>query len=270
MDTFTQMALGAVIGQAVGYKKLGGKALLFGAVAGGVPDLDVFLTPFLGEDGGWKYHRHFTHALWFGPLFGAISGWALWCHYKRQAGHLATWIAVMVLACLSHPLLDYCTIYGTQLLAPFSNQRFELSSVSIIDPFYTIVLLGAMLALFIKRFHSHAQAIGLAAFIISTAYLGYGLYQNNKAVEIAEIQLKEQGVAFTKVEAFTSIFQPYVRRIVVREAAATRVGFVSTFAPSHIYWSCRKDIPDAIKQAILKTEKAQTFDWFFQGASEFC
>ena len=58
MDPFTHMALGACIGQAIGYKRFGGKALLFGAVAAGMPDLDVLWTPYLGEYASWKYHRH--------------------------------------------------------------------------------------------------------------------------------------------------------------------------------------------------------------------
>lgn len=128
MDTLTHMLLGACIGQAIGYKRYGGKASLFGAVAAGFPDIDVMWASSIGEYGGWKYHRHVTHALWMAPVLGPLMGWGLWKHYRREAGQEAMklwpWITLMVLAMLSHPLLDFCTIYGTQLLAPFSNQRF--------------------------------------------------------------------------------------------------------------------------------------------------
>lgn len=51
MDTLTHMALGACIGQAIGYKKMGRKALVYGAFAAFLPDLDVLATPFLGDYG---------------------------------------------------------------------------------------------------------------------------------------------------------------------------------------------------------------------------
>jgi inner membrane protein len=45
MDSFTQIALGACIGQAIGYRKFGIKALVFGGLGGLIPDLDVITTP---------------------------------------------------------------------------------------------------------------------------------------------------------------------------------------------------------------------------------
>ena len=266
MDTLTQMALGACIGQAIGYKKYGWKATFFGAVAGGLPDIDVLWAASIGEYGTWKYHRHITHSIWIAPILGAITGWGLWKHYAREMGDALgkpwTWMAIMTFGLWSHPFLDYFTIYGTQLLAPFSNQRFEVSGVSIIDPIYTFVLIFGMLVAAFAATRKYARVAASVALVLSTAYLLYGVHLNNTAERIAEAQLKEQNIAPTKIEAFTTIFQPYLRRVVVREVDGTRVGFVSTFSPDKIYWTCRKDIDDKIKQAILATEDAQVFNWF--------
>ena len=46
MDSLTQIVLGASVAEAVGGKKLGNKAALWGAIAGTIPDLDVFLRFF--------------------------------------------------------------------------------------------------------------------------------------------------------------------------------------------------------------------------------
>ena len=43
MDSLTQIILGAACGEAVLGKKIGNKALLFGAIGGTIPDLDVFV-----------------------------------------------------------------------------------------------------------------------------------------------------------------------------------------------------------------------------------
>ncbi len=45
MDSITQAALGAAIGEAVAGKRIGGKALLLGAVAGTLFNLNVLATP---------------------------------------------------------------------------------------------------------------------------------------------------------------------------------------------------------------------------------
>ena len=265
MDTLTHMLLGACIGQAIGYKKFGSKAAVFGAVAAGFPDLDVFWASSIGDYGSWKYHRHITHALWFAPVMGGLMGWALWRHYGREARQLWRWITLMVTAFLSHPILDFCTIYGTQLLAPFSNQRFEISSVSIIDPIYTFILVFALLVAAFPRVNAYTRAAACIGIFCTSLYLMYGVYLNNKAEYIAMAQLKEQNIQPTKIEAFTTIFQPFLRRVVVSEVDGIRVGFVSTFNPQQIYWTCRKDIDTNIKQAILATDDAQIFDWFSIG-----
>ena len=43
MDSLTQIVLGAAVGEAVLGKKVGNKAMFYGAIAGTVPDLDLSL-----------------------------------------------------------------------------------------------------------------------------------------------------------------------------------------------------------------------------------
>jgi hypothetical protein len=33
--------------------------------------------PLTDEFGSWKYHRHITHSLWFGPVLGYLMGWGV-------------------------------------------------------------------------------------------------------------------------------------------------------------------------------------------------
>lgn len=263
MDTVTQMILGAAVGQAAGYKKIGKTAIILGVIGGTIPDLDVFYTPLLGELGEWKYHRHVTHSLFFGPLFGTIMGWAVWKWRDKIPENLSAYIAVCVLAILTHPLLDLFTIYGTQLLAPFSTARFEISAVSIIDPVYTLILTLGLLTLCFKNLRRRATMIGSIALALSTLYLGYGWTQNLKAEKIAIAQLNEQGVAFNDINTYTTLFQPYLRRIVVREPDNNiRVGFVSTWSPQDIKWSCRTLPDDVLTRAAYDTEEGKTLLWF--------
>src|SRR5262245_32374418 len=137
MDPPTHGLLGAAIGQAVFGRTLGRRALLWGAVGGMLPDVDVVMTA-AGPMGEWLYHRGLTHALWVPPVAGALLGTAMARRARRtepeRDAHAGQWRWLFVLTLLSHPLLDFCTTYGTVLLAPFSYRRFAIDAIAIIDP----------------------------------------------------------------------------------------------------------------------------------------
>jgi inner membrane protein len=65
MDSLTQMVLGAAVGEAVLGRKLGNRAVLWGAIAGTVPDLDIIPGAFMSEIGGLGFHRGPTHSIVF-------------------------------------------------------------------------------------------------------------------------------------------------------------------------------------------------------------
>lgn len=263
MDSVTQVLLGACIGQAIGYRRLGPKAIGFGALCGLLPDLDVIPLRYLGEFAEWKYHRHITHSLWFGPVVGAFMGWGLWRLYGRKANTLGCWIAVTVLALLTHPLLDLFTVYGTQLLAPFSTKRFIIPAVSIIDPVYTLALLAALLFAALPRLRPYAPRAAAIALVLSTSYLFYGWQQNREAERIARAQLAQEHIEVSDLRAYTTMFQPYLRRVVAHSPdGVLRVGFVSTWNPHPIAWSCRKQAGQKYIDAALSTEAGRLFNWF--------
>jgi len=63
MDSITQAALGAAIGEATLGTKIGRKGALIGAVVASIPDLDVLLTPFYDELQKVSIHRGYSQAL---------------------------------------------------------------------------------------------------------------------------------------------------------------------------------------------------------------
>lgn len=73
LDSFTQIILGAACGEAVAGKKLGNRAMLWGAVGGTIPDLDVFASFFTDELTSTAFHRGFMHSF----LFAVLAPWLL-------------------------------------------------------------------------------------------------------------------------------------------------------------------------------------------------
>ena len=72
MEPLTQGLLGAVVAR-VAAPSLGRRALLWGALVGMAPDLDVLLSPLDRGFGELVYHRGTTHSLWFGFVLGPLA-----------------------------------------------------------------------------------------------------------------------------------------------------------------------------------------------------
>ena len=82
MDSLTHVVLGGCLGQVVLGKKLGRKAIVWGAIADTIPDLDIFCNFFIHPVHGLLIHRGFTHSI----LFAFLDV------YKRQnLPRIVTW-----------------------------------------------------------------------------------------------------------------------------------------------------------------------------------
>ena len=176
MDSLTQIVLGAACGEAVLGKKIGNKALLFGAIGGTIPDLDVIV-------GGWWYaneidamlfHRGIMHSILFSIIAALGLGLLSFkCYNTKKRVGLTTrneWLWLWFLALFTHPILDCFTPYGTQLFAPFSNYHVAFNNIAVADPLYTIPFLVCMLIVMCyKRSHLKRRlwlklGVGLSSF----------------------------------------------------------------------------------------------------------
>ena len=262
MDSITQSLLGAAVGQAGFSRSLGRRAIGWGALIGIIPDLDVIVRVSGNPFAEILYHRGVTHSLWFGPIVGPILGYLLWLFYKKR-DDLSSWIGLGIWALITHPLLDLFTVYGTQLLAPLSDHRFTLSAVPIIDPIYTGILLVSVL--FGCIFHRRVWAsimVASIALTLTSGYLFYGLAQNDDAYLYAHKQLADEGKPNADIRVYTTMFQIFLRRIVVHFPNEVWIGYLTTWAPEKIAWSKYPQAPIQIRQAILSHPYGKIYNWF--------
>ena len=61
MDSITHIALGACMGEAFAGKTLGKKAMLWGALAQSIPDIDFIASFWMDTSSNLLAHRGFTH-----------------------------------------------------------------------------------------------------------------------------------------------------------------------------------------------------------------
>ncbi len=84
MDSLTQIVLGAAVGEAVLGKKVGNRAMVWGGIAGTIPDLDVFANLFMSPIEALAFHRSVTHALIFSIFASPIFMWLAHQFYRQK------------------------------------------------------------------------------------------------------------------------------------------------------------------------------------------
>jgi inner membrane protein len=174
MDSLTQIVLGAAVAEVVGGKKLGNKAPLWGAIAGTIPDLDVFLRFFYHPIDAALVHRGFSHSILFAVLCSPIFAFLVHRIYKQKYAY-KTWLWLFFFGIITHPLLDMFTNYGTQFLWPL-DYRITFNTVFVVDPLYTLPFgLCVLIVLFLKPTNKWRSRINLAGVYYSSAYLIWGV-----------------------------------------------------------------------------------------------
>jgi inner membrane protein len=213
MDSLTQIVLGAACGEIALGKKIGNKALLFGAIGGTIPDLDVFIGKFLytNEVQTMAFHRGFMHSLLFAVLAAFFFGWFAYKLYnsgkRKESTVQKDWIWLFFLSIFTHPILDCFTPYGTQLFAPFSNYRVAFNTISVVDPMYTIPFLICMLVvLFFKRTNSKRLKWTKAGIYISSFYLLFTLVNKFYINSVFKESFKKAEISIDRFSAQPSIF----------------------------------------------------------------
>ena len=197
MDSITQAALGAAIGEAVLGKKIGNKGMALGAVVATLPDLDIIFLPLFNQVQRISIHRGYSHSIVGVFLLSLLLAWLFSKWKKLGEVSKSRWFAFSFLATFTHILLDSFTTFGTQLFLPFSDYRVAFDSITIIDPLYTLpLLIGVLVGLFYKRSNTTRRRLNAAGLIISSAYLSFTLINKQHVNGIVETALEKQGIEY--------------------------------------------------------------------------
>lgn len=111
MDSVSQIVLGAAVGEVVLGKKMGNKAMFWGAVGGTIPDLDVITKPLFTEVQSLAFHRGISHSFFFAILGGLLFGWLI--HRLYASDHATAFLrAVLSLFLSCIPISIVYFIFG--------------------------------------------------------------------------------------------------------------------------------------------------------------
>lgn len=200
MDSLTQIVLGAAVGEAALGKKVGNKAMLYGAIFGTLPDLDILASPFTDPLTAIEIHRGFTHSILFAIAFAPVFGFLVSKIERRGPATFKEWSWLVFLALFTHSLLDALTTWGTKLFWP-SGYPVAVESIFVIDPLYTLpFLIFVILAMFFKRDDRRRRFLNTTGLVISTCYLVLTFGIKCYAFQKVSTDLNDQQIAYSALK----------------------------------------------------------------------
>ncbi|MEJ6792960.1 MAG: metal-dependent hydrolase [Lacinutrix sp.] len=240
MDSLTQIILGAACGEAVLGKKIGNKALLFGAIGGTIPDLDVFIGRlfYSNEIDIMLFHRGFMHSILF-SIFGTfLIGWFVFKLYNKgkrlNTTTLKDWRLLFFCSLFTHPILDCFTPYGTQLFAPFSNYRVAFNNIAVADPLYTLpFLICVIVLLFYKRTTVKRKKWLTYGITISSIYMLFTIGNKLYIDSIFKKSLAEKNIEYSRYSSQPSIFNTILWYGIAETDTTYQVAYYSLFDTSN-------------------------------------
>ena len=263
MDSISQLVLGAAVGEATLGRKLGNRAILWGAIGGTIPDLDVLSGLFLSELGELAFHRGISHSLLFSVLFALLFGWLI--NRFNKPNSLVTrkeWQIMLFLAFFTHVILDCFTVYGTQVFAPFSSYRVSWGSIAVVDPLYTIpLLLSLVITGFIIRTKRTRRIVNYLGLALSTLYLLFTVYNKARVQEIFEHEFKAQNIEVTRMMTSPTIFNNILWSCTAEANDAYYVGLYSFYDTVPVKFS-KIEKQHTLIQNIDSDPTITTLRWF--------
>ena len=275
MDSITQIVLGAACGEAVLGKKIGNKALLFGAIGGTIPDLDVFLGDLLYSNAiqAMAFHRGIMHSIFFSILASLFLGSFFKFIFSRvnklNSVSKHQWIKLFFLSLLTHSLLDCFTAYGTQLFSPFSDFRVAFNTISVVDPLYTLPFLISLILLMFFNRQSNLRAVFLKiGFVVSSCYILLTIINKCYVNYIFKQSLEHSNIDYLRFRSQPTILNNVLWYSVIETDNDFQYAYYSIFDSkvSEIKW---REIPKKHYLLPLKDKNIQTLIWFSDGYFSF-
>ena len=218
MDTVTHTLLGALAARATAPAAPAPDRVdirtrtIVGGLAAAFPDIDYltfWIAPltFLAD-----WHRGPTHSLILLPLWALLLGLA----FALLSGRRAQWRELVVISALGLTMQiasDVITVYGTQIFAPLSDFRASLGTTFVIDPYFSAIILVALLVSFLWR----PRQAAWAGFLLLAGYISVQALLQHQARALGEDYIRAEGLAAATAHSLPQPLSPFNWKIIVSE-----------------------------------------------------
>ena len=232
MDSITHIVLGACIGEVCVGKAIGKRALVLGAVAQSLPDIDIVAGLWLSPVRDLLAHRGFTHSLLFALLGSVLLALIAerWHRYRYPTLSLKMWTIFFSLEILTHIFLDAFNAYGTGWFEPFSHHRVAFNTLFVADPLFTIwPALSVALLVVLPATSQRRWRWATAGLVLSIIYMASSI--TNKAIirQKAVSDLRKQSISYTRLFITPTPFNTLLWYIVAESDSGYHIGHRSVF-----------------------------------------
>jgi inner membrane protein len=230
VDSVTHIVVGACVGELVGGKQLGKKALLIGAVANSLPDIDIVASFFLPLTADLLAHRGFTHSLLFLALVTPLLSYLSARLFPTAAMSRWRWMYLWGLQIFLHIFIDGFNAYGTGWFEPFSHYRVSFNTMFVADPLFTLWPLVAAIALLVLKTKSRGRTkwAGIAL-VLSAAYLITGIVNKNTVDRQIKQELASRNISHQDYFSTPTPLNSILWYVVAKSDSGFYIGYRSLF-----------------------------------------
>ena len=230
MDSLTHIALGACIGEAFFEKGFGKKAMLWGALAQSIPDVDFIAALWLSPVDNLLAHRGFTHSILFAILI--VPAFALTADKIHRPHNISfrKWLLFFSVEVFTHLFIDGFNNYGVGWFEPFSHARYSFNTIYVADPFFSIVPGIAFVVLMILNSHSAKRKFWWKlGVIIPVIYMGYCTFNKLKMTSDVKEIFAKQNIPHERYFTTPAPLQNWLWFVVSGNDSGYYVGYRSVF-----------------------------------------
>lgn len=228
MDSLTHIVLGAATGEAVLGRKVGNKSLLWGALAGSLPDFDVAITSLFDPVQALFVHRGFSHSIIFALLVAPFLGWIASRIHKNTS--IKQWTWMMLWAILIHSAIDCFNTYGTALLEPFSNARLAFDSLGIIDIFLLLPITITMVVIISKpQLSTIRKTLSLVILGFTLLYVVFTIGNKINIERQVKQQLAKQDISYVRLKTAPLPLTNFLWLVLAEDSQGYYYAYIGSF-----------------------------------------
>ena len=230
MDSITHIAIGACMGEAFLDRKLGKKAMVWGALAQSVPDVDFIASFWMNTSSNLLAHRGFTHSFLFVLIIAVLFSLLAERWHRPHNITLRKWFFFFGGVIFFHVFIDAFNNYGVGWFEPFTHKRISFNAIYVADPFFSIWPGIAVVMLIISK-HGHSQrkkwwTMGLG---ISSLYLLYCIFNKTMINNDVKHILQKQNIQYSRYFTTPTALQNWLWYVVAGNDSGYHIGYRSVF-----------------------------------------
>ena len=174
---------------------MGKKAMVWGALANNLPDIDVITSLWMTQADGLMAHRGFTHSILFAIVVTPLLSYYCFRRYKQNNHTLNDWLWLIGSGLFIHIVIDAFTSYGTGWYEPFSHERVTFNLIFVADLLYTLpFIIGAVVLMILRKNHPRRVFWQRFALLVNSFYLVFALRNKLETDAAAKSAFENQHV----------------------------------------------------------------------------